>query len=119
VTATERRAKGEWAAYIKFIVDEFCPTTERITLACDQLNTHAYSSLYAVFAPAEAHRLACKLELVHKPKHGRWLNMAEIEFSALSRQCLDRRNSDHAWLAKEVAAWAKARHVHHTTVHWR
>jgi hypothetical protein len=119
VTATERRAKGDWAAYIKFIVDEFCPTAERITLVCDQLNTHAFSSLYAAFAPAEAHRLARKLELIHTPKHGSWLNMAEIEFSALSRQCLDRRISDHALLAKEVAAWAQARNHHHTTVHWR
>ena len=119
VTATERRAKGDWAAYIKFIVDEFCPTAERITLVCDQLNTHAFSSLYAAFAPAEAHRLARKLELIHTPKHGSWLNMAEIEFSALSRQCLDRRISDPALLAKAVAAWAQARNHHHTTVHWR
>lgn len=119
VTATARRAKGDWAGYIKFIVDEFCPTAERITLVCDQLNTHAFSSLYAAFAPAEAHRLARKLELVHTPKHGSWLNMAEIEFSALSRQCLDRRITDHELLAREVAAWAKARNEHHTTVHWR
>jgi hypothetical protein len=119
VTATKRRAKGDWAAYIKFIVDEFCPTAERITLVCDQLNTHALASLYAAFAPEEAHRLARKLELVHTPKHGSWLNMAEIEFSALSRQCLDRRITDHDLLTREVAAWAKARNEHQTTVHWR
>ena len=119
VTATKQRAKGDWATYVRFIVDEFCPTAERITLVCDQLNTHALSSLYAAFAPEEAHRLARKLELVHTPKHGSWLNMAEIEFSALSRQCLDRRITDHDLLAREVAAWAKARNEHQTTVHWR
>ncbi len=119
VTVTERRTRDDWAHYVKFIVDDFCPTAERITLVCDQLNTHALASLYATFTPVEAQRLARKLELVHTPKHGSWLNMAEIEFSALSRQCLDRRIADRALLAQEVAAWAKARNAHQTTVHWR
>ena len=119
VTVTERRTRHDWAHYAKFIVDDFCPTAERITLVCDQLNTHSLASLYETFAPAEAHRLARKLELIHTPKHGSWLNMAEIEFSALSRQCLDRRIADRALLAHEVAAWAKARNDHQTTVHWR
>lgn len=119
VTATERRTRDDWARYVKYIVDDFCPTAERITLVCDQLNTHTLASLYKTFAPAEAHRLARKLELIHTPKHGSWLNMAEIEFSALSRQCLDRRIADRALLAHEVAAWAKARNDHQTTVHWR
>lgn len=119
VTVTEHRTRSDWAHYAKFIVDEFCPTAERITLVCDQLNTHSLASLYETFAPEEAHRLARKLELVHTPKHGSWLNMAEIEFSALSRQCLDRRIADRTLLATEVAAWAKARNDYATTVHWR
>lgn len=119
VTVTERRTRHEWADYVKFIVDDFCPQAERVTLVCDQLNTHSLASLYETFAPEEAHRLARKLELVHTPKHGSWLNMAEIEFSALSRQCLDRRIADRTLLAQEVAAWAKDRNDHQTTVHWR
>jgi hypothetical protein len=119
VTATERRTRQDWAHYIQFIVDVFCPMAERVTLVCDQLNTHALASLYETFAPEEAHRLARKLEIIHTPKHGSWLNMAEIELSALSRQCLDRRITNHDLLAREVAAWAKVRNNHQTTVHWR
>lgn len=119
VTVTERRTQQDWAHYIKHIVDNFCPTAERITLVCDQLNTHTLASLYETFTPEEAHRLARKLELIHTPKHGSWLNMAEIELSALSRQCLGRRIADSATLAREVAAWAQARNAHTTTVHWR
>lgn len=119
VTVTERRTQQDWAHYIKHIVDNFCSTAERITLVCDQLNTHTLASLYETFTPEEAHRLARKLELIHTPKHGSWLNMAEIELSALSRQCLGRRIADSATLAREVAAWAQARNAHTTTVHWR
>lgn len=119
VTVTERRTRHDWAHYVQHLVDDVCPTAERITLVCDQLNTHTLASLYETFAPDEAHRLARKLELVYTPKHGSWLNMAEIELSALSRQCLDRRLADRARLAREVAAWAHARNDHATTVHWR
>ena len=83
-------------------MDEVCPTAERITLVCDQLNTHSLASLYETFPPEEAHRLARKLELIHTPKHGSWLNMAEIELSALSRQCLDRRIADLARLTRKL-----------------
>jgi len=119
VTVTERRTKVDWAHYVKKIVDERYPEAERLTLVCDQLNTHTRASLYEAFAPAEAHRLARKLEIVHTPKHGSWLNMAEIEFSALSRQCLERRLADHNALVREVRAWTEARNRAHTTVHWR
>lgn len=119
VTVTTRRTRGDWAAYVKKIVDELYPTADRITLVCDQLNTHTLASLYETFAPDEAHRLARKLELVHTPKHGSWLNMAEIELSALSRQCLDRRIADPATMTSEVTAWATTRNKHATTVHWR
>lgn len=119
VSVTERRGKVEWATYIKKIVDELYPKAERITLVCDQLNTHALSSLYATFPAAEAHRLAHKLDIVHTPKHGSWLNMAEIEFSALSHQCTDRRFDSREQLVREVAAWTQARNAAQTSVHWR
>jgi len=119
VQVTEHRTRTDWAHYVRHIVDELYPTAERVTLVCDQLNTHSLASLYEAFAPEEAHRLARKLELIHTPKHGSWLNMAEIEFSALSRQCLDRRIADLLLLAREVAAWVKARNQHATTVNWQ
>lgn len=119
VRVTERRTKVDWAHFVKKIVEDLYPTATRITLVCDQLNTHTLASLYAAFPAAEAHRLARKLELVHTPKHGSWLNMAEIEFSALSRQCLERRFPDHATFVQEVAAWTTARNQAQTTVRWR
>jgi hypothetical protein len=119
VAVTERRTQRDWAHFIRSIVDELYPTAERVTLVCDQLNTHRLASLYETFTPDEAHRLARKLEIVHTPKHGSWLNIAEIELSALSRQCLDRRIADLVLLAREVAAWAQERNAHATTVHWR
>lgn len=119
ITVTDRRGKCDWAAYAKKIVDELYPDAECVTLVCDQLNTHALSSLYATFPAAEAHRIARKLEIVHTPKHGSWLNMAEIEFSALSRQCLDRRFDDRDQLVHEVAAWTCDRNAASTSVVWR
>ncbi len=119
VQVTERRTRQDWAHYIKHVVDDVCRAAVRITLVCDQLNTHSLASLYETFPPEEAHRLARKLELIYTPKHGSWLNMAEIELSALSRQCLDRRIANLALLAQEVAAWVKDRNQHATTVHWR
>ena len=119
VAVAERRTQRDWAHFIQSLVDDFYPAAERITLVCDQLNTHGLASRYETFAPEEAHRLARKLELVPTPKHGSWLNMAEIELSALSRQCLNRRIADLITLAHEVAAWAQARNEHATTVQWR
>lgn len=119
VTVTERRGKAEWAAYAKHIVDDLYPHAETITLVCDQLNTHAVSSLYATFPAAEAHRLARKFCIVYTPKHGSWLNMAEIEFSALSHQCTDRRFESRLQLEHEVAAWTQARNAAATSVHWQ
>lgn len=119
MAVTERRTQQDWAHFIQSIVDEFCPMAERITLVCDQLNTHHVASLYETFTPEEAHRLARKLEVVHTPKHGSWLNMAEIELSALSRQCLNRRITDLVTLKREVTAWAQDRNEHATTVQWR
>lgn len=119
VTVTDRRTKCDWAAYVKKIVDELYPHAECVTLVCDQLNTHTIASLYEAFTPDEAHRLARKLEIVHTPKHGSWLNMAEIEFSALGRQCLNRRIPDKPALTREVSPWSDDRNSATTTVHWR
>ncbi len=119
VSVTDRRTRADWAAQIKLLVDERFPQAERIRLVCDNLNTHTPASLYEVFPPAEAKRLADKLEFHYTPKHGSWLNIAEIELSVLSRQCLRRRLPDRATLATEVAAWQQRRNAAGGTVDWR
>lgn len=119
VDVTERRTKVDWAHQIKELVDVRYATAERIVLVMDNLNTHTPAALYEAFAPAEAKRLADKLEIHHTPKHGSWLNVAEIELSVLSRQCLDRRVPDAATLAAEIAAWQARRNAAGTGVAWR
>ncbi len=109
VRVSERRTRLDWADCIKELVDVHYPDAERIVLVLDQLNTHTPASLYEAFPPAEAKRLADKLEIHYTPKHGSWLNMAEIELSVLARQCLNRRLAPPATLAREVAAWTAAR----------
>jgi transposase len=119
VDVTERRTKTDWAKKIKELVDERYPEAEQIVLVMDNLNTHTPASLYEAFDPAEAKRLAEKLEIHYTPKHGSWLNMAEIELSVLSRQCLDRRVPDEATLRREVAAWEKQRNAASGPIDWR
>ena len=119
LTVTDRRTRADFAQVIKELVDVHYPEAERIVLVLDNLNTHTPASLYEAFAPAEAKWLADKLEIHYTPKHGSWLNMAEIELSALSRQCLDRRIPDAATLAREVAAWEATRNQHQTAITWR
>jgi len=119
VTVTERRTKVDWARVVKDLVDVHDPAAERIVLVLDNLNTHSPASLYEAFAPAEAQRIADRLEIHHTPKHGSWLNVAEIELSALGRQCLDRRLPGRATLAAEVAAWVAARNAERVAVDWR
>lgn len=119
VDVTERRTKADWAHQIKHLVDVRYPDAERIVLVMDNLNTHSPASLYEFFPPAEAKRLADKLEIHQTPKHGSWLNIAEIELSVLSRQCLDRRVPDADTLATEVAAWEARRNATGTPVNWR
>jgi transposase len=119
VTVTERRTKQDWAQYMKTLVDVHFPQADRITVVLDNLNTHTIASLYETFEPTEARRIARKLDLHYTPKHGSWLNMAEIEFSALSRQCLNRRLADAQTLTREVAAWVADRNAHGTTIEWR
>jgi DDE superfamily endonuclease len=119
VTVTDQRTAVDFAHVIKDLVDIRYPDAERIVLVLDNLNTHTPASLYAAFPPEEAHRLAAKLEWHYTPKHGSWLNIAEIEFSVLARQCLDRRIADKAALKGEVALWAARRNRVGTGVRWR
>jgi hypothetical protein len=119
VRVTERRTRIDWAHAIQDLIDVHYPEAERIVLVQDNLNTHTPGSLYEAFEPAEAKRLADRLELHSTPKHGSWLNIAEIELSVLARQCLDRRIPDRATLAREVAAWEAARNTAGGAVDWQ
>ena len=119
VTVTERRTKVDWAHQIRELVDVWYPAAEVLVLVMDHLNTPTPAALYEAFPPAAAKRLADKLEIPYTPKHGSWLNIAEIELSVLSRQCLDRRVPDFATLAAEVAAWEAQRNAAGGTVVWR
>jgi transposase len=119
VDVTERRTKTDWAHQIKELVDVRYPQAERIVLVMDNLNTHTPASLYEAFDPEEARRLTEKLEIHYTPKHGSWLNMAEIELSVLSRQCLDRRVPDFETLQAEVEAWQERRDTTGNKIEWR
>jgi hypothetical protein len=116
---TERRTKQDWALLMKELVDVHYPDAETIRLVLDNLNTHVPSSLYETFQPVEAKRILDKLEFHFTPKHGSWLNMAEIEFSVLSRQCLDRRIGDQQTLIREVTAWQNNRNDKAAIMDWR
>ena len=119
VTVTNQRTRVDWAHRIQQLVDIDFPEAEKIVLVMDNLNTHQLASLYEAFPPAEARRLAEKLEIHYTPKHGSWLTMAEIELSILSRHCLDRRIPDQPSLKLEVAAWQMPRNQAAATVHWQ
>jgi hypothetical protein len=116
---TQRRTRRDWAYLIRDVVDGVFPDAERIVLVVDNLNTHVGGALYETFPPAEARRILNKLEIHYTPKHGSWLNMAEIELSVLSRQCLERRIGTHKLLTREVSAWNQARNTNATTVDWQ
>ena len=119
VLISDRRTRRDFAHCIKELVDVHYPAAARIVLVLDNLNVHSPASLYEAFPPREAKRLADKLEIHYTPKHGSWLNMAEIELSILQRQCLDRRLPDRATVEREVAAWVAARNAADTTIDWR
>jgi len=119
VKVTEHRTKADWAECMRELVDVHFPEAKVITVVQDQLNTHNPAALYEVFPPAEARRILDRLEFHFTPKHGSWLNMAEIELSVLSRQCLHPRTSDQMALAQEAAAWEAERNANAATVHWR
>lgn len=119
VKVTDRRTKADWAECMRELVDVHFSAAERIRLVQDQLNTHNPACLYEFFPPAEAKRILDRLDFHFTPKHGSWLNMAEIELSVLNRQCLDRYIPDKATLAQETAAWATKRNSKGATVNWR
>jgi hypothetical protein len=119
VTVTAHRTRLDFAHAIRDLVDVQFPQAERIVLVLDNLNTHDPASLSLAYPPAEAKRLWDKLEVHPTPKHGSWLNMAEIELSVLARQCLDRRIADRDTLAAEVAAWVADRNADEVTVDWQ
>lgn len=119
VEVRERRTKVDWAHVIKKLVDEDYADRDRIVLVMDNLNTHKLSSLYEAFEPSEARRIAERLEIHYTPKHGSWLNMAEIEIGVLSRQCLDRRIPNRDVLSRQVQAWQRRRNRDGVRVNWR
>jgi hypothetical protein len=119
VEVTERRTKQDYAYQLKYLVDERYPDAEWITVVHDQLNTHDPSALYETFAPQEAKRILDRLEIHYTPKHGSWLNMAEIELSVLARQCLDRRIPNQNLLKREVSAWENRRNAQSRTIDWQ
>jgi hypothetical protein len=119
VEVTEHRRRDDWAHCIKDLVDVHYPDAKKIVLVMDNLNIHSPASLYVTFEPKEAKRLADKLEIHYTPKHGSWLDMAEIELAILASQCLDRRIPGIKVLATEIAAWVRDRNETTTAVNWR
>ena len=119
VCAKEHRTAIDWAHEIKFLVDEMHPDAERITLVMDNLNTHVPGSLYKAFPPGEAHRIRKRLDIHYTPKHGSWLNIAEIELNVLTRQCLNRRIDSIDWLREELSAWEQRRNQEAAKVDWQ
>ncbi len=119
VEVSERRTRQDWVRFIKGMLDERYPKASKVRLVVDKLNIHSIASLYETFPPVEARRLAEKLEIHYTPKHGSWLNIAEIELSALSRQCLDRRIPDITAMRREVAAWLRHRNQRGAPINWR
>ena len=119
VKVTARRTRVDFAHCMRDLVDIHFPQAAKIVLVMDNLNTHKLASLHQAFPAAEARRLAAKLEIHYTPKHGSWLNMAEIELSVLHRQCLKARIPDQTTLMQQVAAWQKRRNASATTVNWR
>jgi len=119
VQVTEQRPKVACAHARQWLVDAGSPEAAVIRVVLDNLNTHKIASLYEAFEPAEARRIARKLEFHYTPKHGRWVNMAESELSVLPQQCLDRRIPDAATLTREIAAWEQQRTAAPATIDWR
>ena len=116
---TQRRTRRDWAWAMKELVDVYYPDAQCITVVLDNLNTHTGASLYETFEPAEARRIWQRLDLHYTPKHGSWLNMAEIELSVFARQCLNRRIPDQDTLRHEVAALQAERNRSLSAVNWR
>lgn len=119
VSAHEHRTMNEWAQQIEYLLDVQYPTAKKVVLVCDNLNTHKPAALYKTFKPDAARRLLNRLEIHYTPKHGSWLNMAEVELAALTRQCLDRRIPDLHTLQNQLAAWNTHRNNAQTKIDWQ
>jgi transposase len=119
VEVTPRRTAVDWAMQMKEILDVQYPNADKVVLVMDNLNTHSPASFYKAFSPSEARRLTERLEVHYTPKHGSWLNMAEIELSILGRQCLSRRIPDEKTMIKEVEAWQEDRNNDPRPMTWR
>lgn len=117
VTVTHRRTATDFAAALRALVEQF-PDAERLVLVLDNLNTHTAGALYQAFSPAEAQRIWRRCEVHYTPKHGSWLNLAELELSVLHRQCLNRRLADQARLERELTAWVAARNAQRVPITW-
>ena len=119
VQVTERRTAKDLAEVLRWLVEELHPEAEKVVVVMDNLNTHKLASLYEAFPPDQARRIAEKLEIHYTPKHGSWLNMAEIELSVLNRQCLNHRIESMEELKREVAAWEQERNERQVVVKWQ
>jgi hypothetical protein len=119
VEAQPQRTAKQWAHQVQELLDEDYPKAQQVLLVCDNLNTHKIASLYETFEPAEARRLARRLDIRYTPKHGSWLNIAEVELSVLNSQCLDRRIADLETMQNEIKAWEQERNSQQKGVDWR
>jgi hypothetical protein len=119
VAVTDHRRRPDWAGFIRALLEGRYKNADKIVLVMDQLNTHSPASLYEAFAPDQAKRLADRLEIHHTPKHGSWLNMAEIEFSVLARQSLSRPIARQDTLERHVAGWEESRNAATATINWQ
>jgi hypothetical protein len=119
VVVTDRRTAVDFAGFLRHLADDIYAEAERITLVLDNLNTHSPAALYQAFDPGEAHRLAARFAWVYTPKHGSWLNVAELEFAALRRQCLGRRIGTMEELRAEVEAWQDDRNERAAEIDWQ
>ena len=118
IEVTEQKTKKEWASFIRRISDEWYPKAKKITLVMDNLNTHMAGSFYETFEPTEAKRIWERFEFIYTPKHGSWLNMAEIELNVLNGQCLSRHLDKINKVKVEVAAWQKQRNNRNNKISW-
>ena len=118
VAATEHRTRKDWAWWIKGMLDERYPNAVQVRLVMDNLNTHCFASLYQTFEPQEARRLVERLEIHYTPKHGSWLNMAEIELSVLNGQCLNQRIPNLETMQSHIAVWENDRNNRQSKIHW-
>ena len=119
VSGRRHRTSVDWAEEMKILLEEDYAEAEKIILVCDNLNTHKIASFYEAFSPETARRLVKRLEIHYTPKHGSWLNIAECELSAMTRQCLNRRISSLKVLRREIVSWAKRRNAEQKGVNWR